>query len=163
VTAEEQAPRPERVADLDAARAARLESQPDGPRVRFGGVEYRLRPELADVLDEVSAIAALSSSDEPMAGLQLGVPVHAFLKKTFADGEYERFTAAGPSLADVMALVEAIPPLYGFENLGESSGSSGTSSVGSNKSNPISSVSTESISDVPRTAPMRSGSDESVP
>jgi hypothetical protein len=118
---------------------------------------------LADVLDEVQEIATLSSSDNPADGLQLGVPVHAFLKKTFADGEYDRFISAGPSLADVMALVEAIPPLYGFESLGESSGSSDTSNNDSNKSNPISNASTDSISDVPRTAPTPLGSVESVP
>jgi hypothetical protein len=143
----------ERVVDLDVAKAARLEANGSAPVVRFGGQEFRLRPELADVLVDLADVARLIESDNDTDGLAVGGPLHSILRKSFADDdEYERFMLLRPDWPDLQALASAIPSLYGFGSLGESSESLDTSSNGSSDSKPTSHASTGSTS-----APRRTG------
>jgi hypothetical protein len=137
------------VVDLDAARAARLEALGEAPVVRFGGEDFRLRPELADVLPELSALGEAVEDDE---GFRVSEPLHSILRKSFADGEYERFMRLDPGWEDLKALVSAIPGLYGFGSLGEASESLDTSRNGSSDSKPTSRGSTGSTSAKRRTA-----------
>lgn len=91
-----------RIIDLDAARAARSESEP--VIVRFGGSDYTLPAELPI---EAAAVAA-----DPIA----------FLRVILGD-QADAFLAAGPSMQDVAVLADGIASAYGFESVGESQAS----------------------------------------
>ena len=97
-----------RAIDLDAARAARAEAMQDAPTLRFGGIEWKLPNELPWAFVEASS------------GDVQGI-VRA-LQGLLAE-QWNAFSALNPSIADVMALVEAIPGLYGLEGLGEAAAS----------------------------------------
>lgn len=110
--------------NLDAARAARAEVAGEPPVIVFGGERFTLPRELpadfalrAAAGDLQDALSALFDDD---------------------DATRERFWALKPSLNDVLALVEGIGGLYGFDGLGESSASGDSSATTSSPSRPTS-------------------------
>jgi hypothetical protein len=85
--------------DLDAARAARAESEP--VTVVFGGEEFTLPPELP--------LEAATAAGEPTR----------FIEVMFGD-QHEAFMQLRPSMNDVMTLANGIAAAYGFASVGES-------------------------------------------
>lgn len=95
---------PVRSIDLDAARSARSEALGEKPVVRFAGRDWLLPSELP------WAVAEASSG-------QMGDLVTA-LKALLGD-QWAEFQMQTPTVADMTALVEAIPALYGLDDSGK--------------------------------------------
>lgn len=99
------------VIDLDQARltreAARREAKSEGPRVKFGGEEYELAPELAyGVLEALRGITVAET-----AAAALTQMTEALLGE-----HYEAFKLSNPSVEDVNELVSGAMGAYGLEN-----------------------------------------------
>lgn len=102
--------------NLDAARAARAEvAKPEeAPRVEFGGRVFDLAPELPfGVFMRLAAMKEdKAKSLETVAGL---------LRVLFGES-YEEFMDLGPSMEDMLVLMEHLTDVYGVD-VGESEGS----------------------------------------
>lgn len=112
------------IADLDAARAARLEAEGDPKTFVFGGREFTLPVECPVEVGDL------------------------WVKKEVLDGfrvllgdQAEAFVALRPTNQDLDVLLPAIVKAYGFKDAGESSASNGSSPSISSRSRPTSGVS----------------------
>ncbi len=94
-----------RVVDLDAARIARAEVEREAVTLRFNGKDWQLPSELPWAFVEASS----GNTQDVMRALA-----------TLLGEQWEEFVRSGPSISDVTTLVEAIPALYGLDNLGNS-------------------------------------------
>jgi hypothetical protein len=94
----------ERLIDLDAARAARLEKKGPGPKVKVDGQVYDLPRELP--AEAVHAFGGLVSGDPSM--LEVGV------RSLFGDA-WPALKASGLSFDDEVFLLETALALYGFD------------------------------------------------
>jgi hypothetical protein len=93
-----------RVIDLDAARAARAETQRDAPVLHYANRDWTLPAELpfafaeaagGDTKDVVRALSALMGD------------------------QWDDFIRSGITLADIEVLVEGIPEVYGIGDPGK--------------------------------------------
>lgn len=112
--------------DLDAARAARAETEDGAHDVVLGGQHFALPAELP------FAVGNLWAENKTKEGLDM-----------LLGDDAEAFWALRPSVADVTALVAGLAEEYGFGGgAGESSASNGSSPNTSSRSRPTSPVST---------------------
>lgn len=95
--------------DLDAARAAREEvAKPEeAPAVEFGGERYTLPLELP--FGVFMRMASLKK--DPAQGLEAMTDL---LTSLFGD-RTDEFLAAGPSLSDLLVLLEHLTDVYGVD------------------------------------------------
>lgn len=115
--------------DLDRLRAARLEAAKEPPLVTLGGEEFVLPAELPA---EFVVVAARGDMEEAVGTL-------------LDPADVERFWKVRPSVADLMALFEGAPGLYGLD-VGEPSASENSSPDDGTNSKPTSNGSTRSTS-----------------
>ena len=102
--------------NLDAAKAARAEvAKPEeAPRVEFGGRVFDLTPELP--FGVFMRLAALK--DDKTRSLE---SITNLLRVLF-EGDYEAFMDLGPSMPDLLVLMEHLTDVYGVD-VGEAEGS----------------------------------------
>lgn len=101
----------DRSLDLDAARAARAEARGEPPTVTIGGETFTLPPELP-----MRYVWTLADGEDDRDALKL-----------LFDGQWDRFVKlVEPTREDILALVAAVPKLYGLRSEGESSASAGS-------------------------------------
>lgn len=116
------------VVDLDAAeqkyRAEREAEGPAGaPVITFHGNEYQLVPEIP--LEVILALADTDGTDNQEAAKMMVRSVRAL----FADGEWERFQEAKPSMANLFQLFDVVFTAYTDLSSGESEASEESSST----------------------------------
>jgi hypothetical protein len=92
--------------DLDKSKAARREAKGEGPKVKFGGNEYELAPELP-----FAAIEALNGlqSDDTAAGALVD------LAAAILGEHFEAVKAAGLSMDDINELIGSVMQEYGVD------------------------------------------------
>lgn len=91
--------------DLDAGRAARAEAAGAPFPFRFAGTDYTIPAPKQWPLDVTDLLAENK--------------VAAALRALLGDDDYDRFTGAGATLADVEALFGAVGRWQGLDGLGE--------------------------------------------
>jgi hypothetical protein len=102
--------------DLDAARAARNEAMTDRPRpqVVFGGKTFDLPHELPFAVFLRLAELRRAKDEENVSeerGIQMLDTVRSIVTMIFAD-QTDAFLDCGPSIDDLMALIEALMDSY---------------------------------------------------
>lgn len=93
-----------RVIDLDAARLAREEVQGAAPVIRFAGQDWQLPRELPF---EIAEAAASGDATAALKGIQI-----------LLGSRWEEFKACGPTLGDIVVIVQGIGELYGVGDPG---------------------------------------------
>lgn len=106
--------------DLDAARAARREAAKEVPSVVIGGKEIALPVEMPYGVSE--AMVGFDEKDIKKNPQAIKAVAENILRALLGD-DYDTFLAARPSVEDLVALIGAIPEIYGVESLGESQAS----------------------------------------
>lgn len=92
--------------DLDKKRAARRETQGEGPKVTIGGNTYELATELP--FDAIEAMEGLQSEETAAVAL-------VRLTRALLGEHYEAIRAAGLSVDDLNELIGALMSEYGVE------------------------------------------------
>ena len=102
------------VIDLDAISAARREAKKERPSVRFGGEEFELPAEMPFAV--VEAVGRLQPEEE---GGQVDSAViaesMADIARSLFGKKFRKFLDLGPSVEDIMALLEHVAPAYGLK------------------------------------------------
>jgi hypothetical protein len=107
--------------DLDAARAARAETNGEHPTVKFGDTVFELPIEMPFGI--VESVNAMQAAQESSDGYAVTRSIAAIAQDLFGES-YEKFMEKGPSMLDMQMLLENVAPLYGL-TAGESQASEG--------------------------------------
>lgn len=128
--------------DLDAARAARREAAKEQPTITLNGKTFTLPLELPLSLAE----AFIGFGDIQDDEVDMKIPgILAGVMRSLLGDQYESFMAEGPSLDDLMVILNGMKETYGVD-LGEQLASAGSSNRASRRSRQTSHGTTASLS-----------------